>query len=356
MKKWPILLGLGLAMLCLCGCEDLATRTARMEDLALLRVLAVDEKEGGISVTTTTGKAQQQSTLILHGYGMSLGEACLSAREMGEAYPIYSYVDEILVGEALAKQGLSGLLDHLERDVELRLSSRLWLLRGEAEKALTEDLAEGTVERLAMLAEMAGVGSNGLARTAGELIMAQDRSEDSFLPALELTEEGKLRSAGYGVLKEGRLVCYLEGDCAMGVSLMLEAQENEMIGLILDDGQRASVRLGDVSCRFGGRFEGDRVVGLVVRCSLKGVAVQLPEGWKWSEERQQTLEDQLARWAEDCIRQSVAMMQSVQADPLELGRRMGLSAPWRWDGIAGQWKEVFPQLDVEVEAEAKVER
>ena len=41
MRRKLILLGLGAALLCLCGCGGLDKRNARMEDLALLRVLAV---------------------------------------------------------------------------------------------------------------------------------------------------------------------------------------------------------------------------------------------------------------------------------------------------------------------------
>ena len=356
MRRKLILLGLGAALLCLCGCGGLDKRNARMEDLALLRVLAVDGDGTEVSVSATTGETREQSPVFLEGTDTSVARACLLARGEGDAYPSYSHVEQILVGEELARQGLTELLDYLERDVELRLSSRLWLIRGEARAVLTEERAEQMVERLNALEEMAGMAGNGLERTAGDVITARDRSGYAFLPALALTEEGELVCAGYGVLKDDTLLCWLEGDCALGVDLMMGALEDGAVDLTLEAGDRAGVRIGEAKCRVRGEFEGEKLTGLKITCRLRGTATRLPDGLEWTEETQRVLEKRTAAWAEDCIAQSAAMMQSVGADPLELCRRAGRAEPWRWDGLSGQWEKVFPMLDIHVEVTAVIQR
>lgn len=355
MRKGLFLMGMAAVLLCLCGCKGLSERNARMEDLALLRVLAVDGGEDGVSVSATTGPLQQQPAVYLEGAGGTVGSACQQARESAAAYAAYSHVEQILVGEDLARQGLTELLDYLERDVELRLSSRLWLVRGEACAALTKERAEEMVERLSVLEETAGVGANGPDRTAGDVIAARERSGCTFLPVLTLTEAGELICDGYGVLKEDRLICWLEGDQAVGVSLLLGAMKDSLVDLTLEDGRQASVRVGGAECGLRGELEDGTLTSLGVRCKIRASAAQLPREWRWSAGEREQLERQTARWAEDCIRQSIAMMQSIGADPLELGRRVGQSQPWRWETVLRQWETAFPHLDIDAKVAAAVE-
>lgn len=355
MKRAAALLTL-TALLLTSGCGSTTDRTARMEDLALLRVLAVDGDGERVQVAAATGETDQQPALILQAEGDTVIGACLAIRSDGTAYPTYSHMDQILVGEELALAGLDELLDSLERDRDLRLSSRIWLLRGEAVPVLDEESAGSVVDRLSMLAEMAGVGSNDQDRTAGDLIIAGERSGAACLPALALSEEGNLLSAGYGVLKDDRLVCYLDGDRSAGADLLLGVTTDDVVEVALPDGQLAALRLNGVSSSVKGCFQAGELTGAEITCSLTATAAQLPPGWGGGEEDARVLETALEAWAEDCVLQAVAMLQSVGADALELGRRIGLSAPWRWEAVRQGWEERFPDLYIKVEATAKITR
>ena len=356
MRRPAALLLAALLTLPLAGCGSPADRMARMDDLALLRVLAVDREGDGVAVAAATGETGQQPALVLRGEGRTVIAACLDIRGDGGAYPSYTHLDQLLVGEELALAGLDGLLDSLERDRDLRLSSRLWLVRGRAGDALDPETAGRVVERLSMLEEMAGVGSNDADRTVGDALISLRRSGDTFLPALALSEEGDLQAAGYGVLKEGRLICYLEGDQSKGVDLILGITTDDLVELTLPDGQPVAVRLNGVRSAVSGIYKEGALTALRVTCHLTGTAAQLPEGWDWSEETVEALEAATAAWAADCIGQSVAMMQSLGADPLELCRRLGARTPWRWEELRAQWDAVFPQLDVRTETSAKMTR
>ena len=136
-----ILAALALCLL-LCGCDGLP-RAREMGDMALLRTMGVDGDGQSVSLSVSTGprakglQAEGQPALVLSAKGDSLSSACLSLQGQSDSYVFFGHVDQLLVGEELARQGLTELLDYLERDVELRLSSRLWLIRGEARAVLT---------------------------------------------------------------------------------------------------------------------------------------------------------------------------------------------------------------------------
>ena len=131
---------------------------------------------------------------------------------------------------------------------------------------------------------------------------------------------------------------------------------DDLVELTLPDGQPVAVRLNGVRSAVSGIYKEGALTALRVTCHLTGTAAQLPEGWDWSEETVEALEAVTAAWAADCIGQSVAMMQSLGADPLELCRRLGARTPWRWEELRAQWDAVFPQLDVRTETSAKMTR
>ena len=140
------------------------------------------------------------------------------------------------------------------------------------------------------------------------------------------------------------------------MDLILGITTDDVVELPLPDGQPAAVRLNGVRSAVSGIYKEGTLSAIRVTCRLTGTAAQLPPGWGRSEETMDVLEEVTADWAADCIARSIAMMQSVEADPLELCRRIGARAPWRWEGLREQWDAVFPGLDVRVDATVKMTR
>ena len=87
--------------------------------MALLRTMGVDagEKEGDLRVTVSTGKraaglqGEGQPPLILSAEGGSLSSACLAMQGLSDSYVFYGYVDQLLLGEELALEGVQTVLD-----------------------------------------------------------------------------------------------------------------------------------------------------------------------------------------------------------------------------------------------------
>lgn len=147
MKKRLAPAALAVAAALLAGCGTTALPYAReMGDMALLRTMGVDagEKEGDLRVTVSTGKraaglqGEGQPPLILSAEGGSLSSACLAMQGLSDSYVFYGYVDQLLLGEELALEGVQTVLDYFAQDVELGLGTQLWLIRG--------DTAQGAVQ------------------------------------------------------------------------------------------------------------------------------------------------------------------------------------------------------------------
>ena len=123
-----------MAVLFLSGCGRAALPYAReMGDMALLRTMGVDagEADGQVRVTVSTGEraaglqGESQPPLVLSALGDSLSAACLSMQGLSDSYVFYGYVDQLLLGEGAALEGVEPVLDYFSRDVELGLGAQL---------------------------------------------------------------------------------------------------------------------------------------------------------------------------------------------------------------------------------------
>ena len=126
-----------LLILCLLltGCSGLPT-AREMGDMALLRTLGVDPSPAGVAVTGSTGprakglQGDGEPALTLSADRPSLSAACLAMQGQSDSFVFFGYVDQLLVGEELAKEGVRPVLDYFSRDAELGLGAQLWLVRG----------------------------------------------------------------------------------------------------------------------------------------------------------------------------------------------------------------------------------
>ena len=79
------------------------------------------------------------------------------------------------------------------------------------------------------------------------------------------------------------------------------------------------------------------MVGLDLRCRLEGV---LTGGWTGEATDPTPLERETAQ----AVLQALDQLQAAGADAAGLLGRAGLSNPFRWDALNGQWQGVFPTL------------
>ena len=182
------------AALLLSGCGKAALPYAReMGDMALLRTMGVDagEEAGQVRVTVSTGKraaglqGESQPPLILSAGGESLSAACLSMQGLSDSYVFYGYVDQLLLGEEAALEGVEPVLDYFSRDVELGLGAQVWLVRGGTAQAAIEAGGEtGVDSRLSTLQTDSEMGAAGITRTAGEVFSSLLEQGCAYLPAL----------------------------------------------------------------------------------------------------------------------------------------------------------------------------
>lgn len=356
------------AVLLLSGCGKAALPYAReMGDMALLRTMGVDagEEAGQVRVTVSTGKraaglqGESQPPLILSAAGESLSAACLSMQGLSDSYVFYGYVDQLLLGEEAALEGVEPVLDYFSRDVELGLGAQVWLVRGGTAQAAIEAGGEtGVDSRLSTLQTDSEMGAAGITRTAGEVFSSLLEQGCAYLPALRAAgaEEGEqtaLLEAGYGVLRDGALAGCLEGESAKGLELLTGQTAEDIIEVDLPSG-RAVARITEVSTRCEPVFQGEELTGLRLYCRAAAELAEFHEPMDQGELAQ--LREALEERESLRLRQVMEQLRAWGTDCTALGSQVAQANPARWEKLRGEWEERFSTIPYEVSVQVSVSR
>lgn len=342
------------ACLLLTGCSGLPT-AREMEDMALLRTLGVDPSPAGVAVTGSTGprarglQGEGEPALVLTADRASLSAACLAMQGQSDSFVFFGYVDQLLLGEKLAEQGVRPVLDYFSRDAELGLGAQLWLIReASAREALSAGGDEGLDARLETLQNDSEMGIANLTRTAGEVYTDLLELGCAYIPALSPAGDGDalLREAGYGVLKGDVLAGFLEGDPARGLELLAGGPSADILDAELPGGP-ISVKITSAHTKSTLVFRGNTPSALELTCKIEARLSEYrrrPEGEELKE-----LRGELERRERERITAALDRLRAWGTDCAGLGAKAGMSHPARWQAVRADWPEWFSRLPVELE-------
>ena len=349
MRRITALLLAGLAALTLTGCRrgpGLLPYAREIEDMELMQTLGVDRAgEGQVEVTASSGSGDpaEGAATVVSGQAGTISAAVLGMQGEGSSYLYFGHVGQLLLGEELARQGVEPALDYILRDVETRLDTALYLVRGgTAGKAITAAGEDGSAaDRLEALAEDAGLLAGSMPRTVKDAL---------FLPAVEADEA--LTAAGYGILKGDSLAGWAEGDAALGVNLVLGQVDADVVELPLDGGGVAALRVVGARTSVRPVMDGGALTGLSLTCTLDANMAEGNLDLR-TEEVHASLEAALAQVEEARIRSALELAQELDADYLGLLRRAALARPWHKEALEGA---SLGALELELHVTAKLQR
>ena len=341
------------ACLLLSGCAGLPA-AREMGDMALLRTMGVDAAPAGVELTASTGPRARglqgtgEPALTLSAGGESLSAACLAMQGLSDSYVFFGYVDQLLLGEELARSGVLPALDYFARDGELGPGAQLWLVRGTTARAAVESGGDQGVEgRLSTLQTDGRLGAAAVTRTAGELYTDLLELGSAFAPALSLAgEEPALGERGYGILSQAGLLGYLDGEAARGLELLAGRPPAQVLTVEAGD-NRVSARPLGVALRPGLVLRAGEIVGLELDCRVEMGLAEYRRAP--SPEELEELQGELARRLLEQLEAALRQLQGWGADCTGLGARAGLSCPGAWRRAEGAWSAAVAGLEVQTE-------
>ena len=344
-----------LACLLLSGCSGLPTARER-GDMALLRTMGVDKHPEGVEVTVSTGprarglQGEGEPSLVLSAARPSLSAACLAMQGQSDSFVFYGYVDQLLLGQGLAEEGIQAVLDYFSRDVELGLGAQLWLIRdATAKEAVDSGEDEGVEGRLSTLRTDGKMGVASISRTAGEVYTDLLEQGAAFVPALTPAGEDdtSLTECGYAVLKGERLAGFLDAEAARGLELLSGRGTAEILEEELPD-NRLSVRL---SAAYTTPSLLQSQGAPVMKVTCRGVAELVEYQSRLTAGEREALQTILEARVRQRLKEALEQMQAWETDCTGLGARAAMGSPAQWQDLKENWPHHFGAMELKLEVQ-----
>lgn len=353
---------LAAALAVLSGCSARLIGNYRsIEDLQVIQTLGLDGHGDSVTVSVSTGRDASDRGVVRMS---AKGESVSGAMQRLQGYSVsddlfFSNTGYILLGQEAALDA-ARYLDYIERSSSIRLDTPLFVVRGSDAASLVtggggedgditeimsalelfiERRAEGYLPSCADIARSLSAGGAALA-CAIQPSMAPD---GDYITAV---------SSGYAVLKDGRLCAYIDENCAVAVSIFQGSLGEKSIEV---DG--ATIKLISCGAEFEPVWESDSLRGLKISLDIHGSVIEAREERNLDDpDMRAALERELASRAAGWVSEVLSVSQRSGADFLGFGAELERRFPNRWKAISENWDELFPNLEIELSASARLLR
>ncbi|RBW69007.1 Ger(x)C family spore germination protein [Bacillus taeanensis] len=376
-------------LLLLTGCWD---RT-ELQDLDIVTAIGIDKGEDDVNnryrVTVqiinegeavggtgqTAGRASPITTFSNTGSTVSEALRKISPKTANELY--FPHIQVMVIGEELAKEGVTDLFDFIDRDPQFRMLFPILIAReNTAENVLkvstplesipaskivgaleftrriwgeyASTRADQVIDSINKhAAAIIGIRINGDPEKGNELFNIRKIDPDT---TLEIT--------GIAVLKDGKLETWLDEDAARGVTWIKNEFTRSILNLDCKDIKNGiAVEMVRSKTKLSAEFkEGKPIIHIDTReeghisevhC---GIDLDKPETIN-------KLEKELEKETKEEIMMAVKAAQEEKSDIFQFSEVVNRADPKEWNKIEKKWEEeIFPELEVKVDVRAFIRR
>ena len=361
----------------LSGCEHSGTiysNYREVEQLQLIRAVGVDSDGGKVRLTISSGEpVEGGQCMLLSRSAESIATAANSLQDYAAGQELYyAHTEYFLLGQRAAENGIGQYLDYIERSTTLPMGISIFLVRGGTAEGLITGSGDGQYDTGQSLASLKRVverrGDNhvfscadtarALSENGAALICALRPSKlDGSVFTSEVEAETTAVPDGFGILKDGALVGFVDQDEALCAVILIQ---NGMSALVLSDADGGHVAL---------TLEGSKAKILPVwnpDGSLERVDVdvelraRLVELSQYHDVADKGLLDLLggilAREMDRRFTNLLSLENQYKADFLGIGNMLRDADARRFDAMPRPWDELLGDVDFRVNVSARVDQ
>ena len=241
MKKLTVLL-LMLALLSGCSRSLVCVNAGEIEDFEIVETVGVDRREGRIVLTAAVGSGEQGEVSVMQSEAGTVRRAMQLMQDRTEKkYLFFGETRSFLIGEEAAREDISVYLETIERGIDMRLKTKVYIVRGAtAAETITaaSDAGRSVNERLEAIEEDVRLTSESSVYDCGEIAEALAEDGCAVVAALEPAPRGELlkgeqgetvRVPGYALLRDGALRGFVTGEEARGLTLLCNKAKMDIV-------------------------------------------------------------------------------------------------------------------------------
>ncbi|RCX19192.1 spore germination protein KC [Fontibacillus phaseoli] len=375
------LLACCLLLFTLPGCWDARELNRR----AIVSGIGIDHSDGGYEVSLQVIIADEISgktgrggtpTSVYHASGRSVVEAMRNVSREVPRLISTGQTRLIVISEEIAREGISGLVDFLDRDSDLRLSTKLYIARegikaSDIVSALTP-LGKITAYALVQKTDLAAdeLGANfaveiddvlrGLLSPGGGPVINGLNFAGSPEKAGDKGSLEKTKSAGVVVIddmalfKGDKLVGWMNREECKGMVWMLNKMRKTVL-LVKPEGDEEEITLEVFETSTSTKVDVSNprhpmaVIKVKPQMSVReaGTEIDLRDSLAL-DKVEKAANVAIARKLESAVKKA----QQMKSDIFGIAQQVERTNPKAWKRIGGQWEEIFPAIDVQYEVDS----
>ena len=367
----------------LSGCGSIYSNYKEVEQLLVIEVMGFDYIPGGVQLTLASGLSSGNSkgAIKLSGLGPTVSAAMDQARNYSFEDELFcSQTNSILIGETAARQGVEGYLSYICQSPILRTDVPVFIIRGgTAFDSIMEsgDSQHGVSEILKGVTEYLETRGGSHIFKASQITRDSLRHGSAMCCVLEFSESAEppaesspsaqqesddsssartLAVAGFGVLKDNRLVEYIDKDAALGVGFLINKVGISSIQLEDAMGRKLVLEISSGGSKIKPRWNGaGELTGLDIALDAQATVTEMNDNANLSREEYtkkltDALEVQLAALVGDVLKLSARL----EADFLGLGTQVEQHSPLLYRHMNKTFSEALPELEFHIAVDAKL--
>lgn len=373
MKRTIVLSIVVLFGILLSGCWS----RKEVNELAIISGVGVDRTETGKWILTLViakpdeiaGEAKKPGinpAWVTAAEGDTLMEAVRFIALESPRLLFFPHSRVIVIGEEAARTGIGEITDFFSRDREFRLTSFVFVTRGEARGILTrstrlEELLPTAIADLAR--NKAGFAiklKDFLALRAGETTdpAAPFLEPELMLAPGEANEVPGVRLAGTMLFKNDRTVAMLDEKATRGLLWLRQELRRGVVVVPCpdDDSKLLTLSITRASRSYKPRME-DGKVSITITIDAEGDLIEqqcLKDLTK--PETAKSIERRTAQDIRERVFDALEVAKRARVDPFEMGESVRRAFPREFKEIKARWKDMLPEVEVTVDVRFKLRR
>ena len=354
-----------------CSGSTIYSNYREIENLEVIRTLAMDGSEKGVTVTVGSGIGLDKSQA--HIYERDAETLAVALDDMQNMAigkeTIFSHTEYILLGEDVAKSGIYDCIDYVIRASEMRIKTGFLIANGvKAGDVLKNASSEGesATDMLSYLEknlEKLGVGS---VFTCDEIATSLAKNKCAFVMSVTLEDSANLSEdgsekmivpAGFAVIKDGKLVDYFSEDASIGACYIMDRIQSEDVCITLAGGDVVTLSVKSEKTDITPEFENGSLKGINISLMLDANVEEAETEVQVTDKRvRKEMAELLADIKVKELREAIDQSQRLDADVLDLGSRIQMKAPLKFAEMPEKWEDIYSSIPIDISVSAKIER
>ena len=317
-----------------------------------------EDAEQGEGAETAAGAAGPPGNTISRR-GATVSGALNEIRRAMEREVLGSHIQFILIGEDAARKDILAVTDFLSRDMDARLSAKVFFVEGGSARELLEQLPPEFIlaDKLSNFGRHSGVSNISKELTLADFFRKlSSESGDVLVPNVRLSSlngSAVAELGGYTIVANRRFAGIMDERAAAGYNLIARQDSAGYVDVRLSASERyASVRITDFRTRVQFEFEDDELRRIRVATEIRGNV----------NEAQVSVDSEVLREIEMLVaakfygqmRAAIELSQRYESDFLEFGERLRMRHPVRWERIRADLRGILAAVDVSVTVEVEI--